>query len=362
MRTRMIVVAALCAALVFDAAWIWSGLAAAPNGASGATALHHWPVLVLAGLALYALVALLLTAATIILDTARVHSRLAGFASPNLRDWRAAFAATGMGALANRMLDLAPTETERTRTRIVVQSRFDPAHARREIGRLYSASLVRAQFVTALAVILVFAIGGFIRNDMRLAIIPAATPAAPALASVGVLVLLGVLGWIIVEAAAEPLIETIANLPFERYDIELLRRLGGIAEGGDAARLAASGVALSSAISKLLERLVSALDEGRSSLVDAIAGLSAQAEALTSAMQAAAQRGAEQGEGGADMAELRAAMTQLTALLDGLSGTSAQSPAGLATAAAMRKGEVAVVGASRSEISREVRDLLADLE
>jgi hypothetical protein len=361
MRTRMIVMAALCAALVFDAAWIWRGLAAAPDGAAGATVLHHGPVLALAGLALYALVALLLVAATIVLDIARVRSRLAGFASPNLRDWRAAFAATGLSPLANRILDLAPVETERARTRIVLQSRFDPAHARREIGRLYSAFLVRAQFVTVLAVVLVFAVGGFIRNDMRLAIIPAGTPAAPALAAVVVLALLGVLGWIVVEAAAEPLIETIANLPFERFDVELLRRLAGLAEGGDAARMAGSGVALSSAIGKLLERLVYALDEGRSSLVDAIAALSAQAEALTSAMQTAAQRGAERGDGGVDMAELRATMSQLTALLDGLSGASGQAPA-FASEAAARKGEVAVIGASRSEISREVRGLLADLE
>lgn len=362
MRIRTIVAAAFFAALVFDGAWMWSALAAAPKGAASAILLRHVPALVLAGLALYALVALLLVTALTVVDTARVRSRLADFAAPNLRDWAAAFAATGLRRLATRLLDLAPVDMERRRPRIVLQSRFDPAHARREISQLYSTALVRAQFVTALTLILVLAIAAFVHDGMQRVIVPAGILAVPALAAAAMLAVLGILGWIVVATAAEPLIETIANLPCERLDIELLRRSGGLAEAEDAARTAASGAALSAAIGKLLERLVSALDESRSTLIEAIGGLSARAEALSAALQSAVERGTEPSEGGADLAELRATLTQLTAVLDRLTATGVLVPAGRAGETVARKGEAAMIEASRSEISREVRGLLADLE
>jgi hypothetical protein len=362
MRTRIIVLAALLAALVLDAGWVWAGLAAAPGTDVWTAVLRRLPTLVLAGLVLYALVALVLVAGAIAVDAVRVRHRLDRLALPNPWDWTEAFSGTSLNPLAVRLLDLAPIDTERSRARIVLQSRFDAAHARREIGQLYSGSLVRAHFVTALALLLIFAGVACVYNG-TIAIVPAGGPVAPALAAVATLALLGVLGRIVVAAAAEPLIETIANLPFERLDIELLRRLAGLAEGGEAARIASSGQVLSSAIGKLLERLVYALDEGRNALVEAIANLSREAETLSAAMRATAERGAERSEPPADdLSDLRATLTQLAATLEGLVGTGAQLPAGPAGEAAAQQGKAPALGATRSEISREVRDLLADFK
>jgi hypothetical protein len=363
MRTRIIVPAALLAALVLDVGWVWAGLAAAPSPDVWTTVLHRLPTLVLAGLVLYALVALVLVAGTIAVDAARVRHRLDRLALPNPWDWTEAFSGTSLSPLAARLLDLAPIDTERSRARIVLQSRFDAAHARRETGQLYSGSLVRAHFVTALALLLIFAGAACVYNG-TIAILPAGAPVAPALAAIAILALLGVLGRIVVAAAAEPLIEVIANLPFERLDIELLRRLTGLAEGGEAARIASSGPVLSSAIGKLLERLVYALDEGRNALVEAIANLSREAEALSATMRSMAEeRGGERSEPPVDdLSELRTTLTQLAATLEGLVGAGAQLPAGPAGEATARQSEAAALGATRSEISREVRDLLADFK
>jgi len=364
MRIRTIVLAALLAALVFDVGWVWTELSAAPGLDVWTTVRHHLPALALAGFVLYALVALVLVAGMIAVDAARVRHRLDRLALPNPWDWTEAFSGTSLSPLAARILDLAPIDTERSRARIVLQSRFDAVHARREIGQLYFGSLVRAQFVTALVLPLVFAVAACV-YDGTIAILPAGVRLAPALGAIAIMALLGILGRIVVGAAAEPLIEAISNLPFERLDIELLRRLTGLGEGGDAARIAASGPALSSAIGKLLERLVYALDEGRNALVEAIANLSREAEALSAAMRAAAERGAGRGAAGApaaDLSELRATLTQLTAALEGLAATRTQLPAGLTGETAARQIEAAVTGESRSEISRELRDLLADLK
>lgn len=360
MRTGVIILAALAAAVAVDAGWIWSVLSTLPSRDLAAIVPSHLPALVLMGLAVYALVALVLAAGAIGLDAFRVHRRLACLAVPNQQDWMAAFAATALEPLAARILDLGPLDRDWGRAGIVLQSRFDAAQARREIAQLYSTALVRAQFGTALALALALAALGFVHAGTALALAPAGIPAVPAIAAVVVLALFGLFGRMIVEAAAEPLLETISGLPAERLDIELLRRLAWLWEEGDATRTGGSEAALTSAIGKLLARLIDALDEGRISLVDTMTGLSAQAEALAGAMQSAVDRGTERGAGRdpvPDLAEFRSAVAQLRTVMEGLAAAAQQAPAG---SAAGTSG--AEIGAARSELSREVRSLLADFE
>jgi methyl-accepting chemotaxis protein len=364
MRIWIIVLAAFFAALVVVGAWIGIGLAAAPSSGLASPGLASFvpsrlPALVLAALTVYALVALLAVAGTIVIDTARARQRLARLAAPNRWDWMEVFAATGLSPLATRLLDLAPFDRERARARLVLQSRFDAVGARREIGHLYSGFLVQAQFITALALVLVFAAVGLIRDGAQFAAMPDSIPVVPALAVLGMLAALAVLGRIVVAAATEPLIEAIARLPIERLDLQLLHHLARLAEGGEAARAGAPGAALTAAIGKLLERLVHSLDESRNSLGEAIAELAAQATRLTAAMHAAAARAEDGRAQAADLAELRTTLTQLTTLMEGLAGTA---PAGPAREASARAGEVSVIAPSRSDIGREVRDLLAGLE
>lgn len=360
MPTWIIVLAALFAAAAFEAAWLWSALAAAPGGDPASLALHRLPALALAGGALYALIALLLVAGMIALDAARVRRRLARLDAPDRRDWMEAFEGTVLDPLAVRLLDLAPLDATRGRPGIVLQGRFDAVHARREIGQAYSGRLVYAQFVTALVLLIALAALGFAHDYGGLALAPAGIPAVPATAAVVVLAVLGVLGRIVVAAAAEPLFETISRLPVERLDLALLRRLENVSQEG-ALRAGGSGAALSAAIGQLLERLVTALDEGRLSLIEAMASLSAQAEALAMAMRAMAERGPERGEAGADLADFHAAVAQMRALMEELA-TTRQLPSEIAGEGGARPGERAQAGASRSQIGREVRDLLADLE
>jgi hypothetical protein len=362
MRIWIIVLAAGFVALVVDGAWVGIALAAAPRPDLWTLVLGRLPALMLAALAVYALVALLSVAGMIVIDAARVRRHLVRLAAPNRWDWMEAFAATGLSLLATRLLDLAPFDLERARARLVLQSRFDAAQARREIGQLYSGFLVRAQFITALALIVIYTAAGIVHNGTPFAPMPGGIPLVPALAALGVLALLAVLGRIIVIAAAEPLIETIAQLPVERLDTELLHHLGRLSEAGDAARAGASGAVLTAAIGKLLERLVQSLDEGRNSLVEAVADLSAQAAALTSATRSAAERADENRAQDADLTELRATLRQLTTTMEGLAGTTPPLPAKLTGEAAKSPGEVPVLGPSRLEISREVRDLLAGLD
>lgn len=365
MRTWIIVLAALCAAVVVDAAWIWSALAAAPSLDLATIVMRHLRALALAGFTVYALVALVMVVGMIGADAARVRLRLARLAAPNQRDWMAAFAATALNPLAARIFDLAPLDRDWARTGIVLQSRFDIAQARREIGQLYSGSLVRAQFVTALALSVMLAALGFAHDYAPLAIGPTGIPAVPATAAIVVLAFFGVLGRMIVGAAAEPLFETIAGLPLERLDIELLRRLVWLWEEGDSARVGGSEAALSSALGKLLARLIDALDEGRISLVETMAGLSAQAEALAVTMRSPAERWPERGEGRdhvSDLAEFHTAVTQLRAIMEGLAAAAQQLPPGIAAGAPARESGVAEIGTTRSELGREVRSLLADLE
>jgi hypothetical protein len=361
MRMGIIVLAALCAALVVDAAWVRAALATVPHLDPATLALRHLGALALAGLAVYAVVALALVVALILLDATRVRLRLARLSAPDQRDWGAAFVGTALKPLATRLLDLAPLGRDWARSGIILQSRFDTALVRREVGQLYFGALVRAQFVTALALCAALAALGFVHDYAPLALAPAGIPAVPALVAIAVPALFAVLGWMIVGAAADSLCAAIADLPAERLDIELLRRLVWLSEEGDSARLGGPEAALSPAIGKLLARLIDALDEGRISLVEAMAGLSAQAEAVALAMRSAAERGAEKGEGrdlAPDLAEFQTAVAQLRAVMEGLAAAARQLPPAIAAGA----GGGAEIGMTRSELGREVRNLLADLE
>lgn len=353
MRTWLIIVIALLAAAAVDAAWL---------GSAGAAA-GVWPrlpVLALAALALYALVALALVTGTIALDAARVRRRLSGLEAPSRRDWTAAFAGTALVRMTPRLLDLAPLDGRRGG--LLVQSRFDIASARREIGQLHSLRLASAQFATALFLLLALAALGFVRAFSGPAIVPAGIPAAPALAAAVILAGLGLLGRIIAVAAAEPLLETVGALPVERLDLALLRHLAEFLQPGAAAPAGGPAAQLSAALGRLLERLVEAIAEGRVALIEAMASLSAQAEALAMALRAVAERGPpERGEERPELAEFHAAVLQMRELMEELA-TAQQAPAGSAREAAAGGRETAEAGLSRAELSREVRDLLANLE
>src|SRR4029077_19621490 len=93
--------------------------------------------------------------------------------------------------------------------------RFDSGIARREISRLHYIGLARAHFFSAL-IVLTALVGLGIAQDheaTRLALVT--IPTAPETLILIGCFLLAVLGGIAVDAAVEPLIEAISELPAE---------------------------------------------------------------------------------------------------------------------------------------------------
>lgn len=245
------------------------------------------PMLIVTFLAGYALCAILLATANLVGGCVLLRYRLArlpahrGASHP---DWISAFEASGLGRLAP--VPATSPRWGRVPGTSVLQSRFHPQEARREIARLYYICAARSHFFSALIVLAAIAALGLAQRHGPLPEPFGLVPMVPALLILVGLVLLAALGRLAVDVTAEPLIDMLSQLPAEPLDIVLLRRAVDLLEAGSAVKPARDD---SAAIPppQLSERIVGAFEEGRRALLEAIGRLSATTEGLAASTRSA---------------------------------------------------------------------------
>jgi hypothetical protein len=322
MRPWVIVLSSAIAAIVVAAALAVPEVINAPRSEIASTLLPHLLALAVAALAAYGLCAMLLTTANLVAGTLRVRTHLARPAPdrvPARRDWLAAFGTNGLRQLARRLVP-ALARSGREDGVFAIQTRSAANETRSEIARLYYISLARSHFLSALIVLAGIAGLGLAQDHGSLPFQHEIPTGSALLITIG-LVLLAVLGRIAVDVTAEPLLETIAQLPAERVEIGLLRRAVELLE------LACNGTAAEApAVAQLPERLVTAIEQGQHALLDAVGQLSANTQALeTTIRTSAAQQRPVDGDKVAEVTafpELQAAVEELTAVLRRLGAVS----------------------------------------
>jgi hypothetical protein len=376
MRPWMIALAGAVGGLAAAVAWLWLGPSTAADFDPGWTAFvrEAGPFSALIFLAAYAGLVLLLTTAAVALDLVRVRFRLDGPGTPSHGEWAAAFAGTGLARLADRALDLAPADPRQAAAvaELVLQSRFDPGRLRREVLCHYRDWLVRGHFATALVLLAVIAGLGLAQDYANARVAGFLMPSRSALAAIGALAVLAVCGRLAVAAAAEPLIDTIAQLPLPRVEMRLFDALSALVHrDGEIVRAGSAAVPATTAINPMLERLALALEGGRDALREAIARLSANSAALAAAARAIAEHQTGSGQPGADpgaVAELRQAITALAVTIEHLPAATAQHgaagegqpPAAAAAAAAEPPRRRRTT--RRSDLGSELRRLISEFE
>jgi hypothetical protein len=182
-----------------------------------------------------------------------------------------------LAQLADRTLDLAAAAPAASLdAEFELQSRFEPAGARREIAQLYWRWLAQAQFVSAL-VLLVAILGiAFTSDHLQLPLAGARLDGAIPLVAVLALVSLAACGRLAIAVPAEALLDALARVPVLRFATSLLRLLT------DQTRLRA--------VAPLLDRPAATLEADREAQRAAITSLSGHCDALAKATHVLSER------------------------------------------------------------------------
>lgn len=162
-------------------------------------------------LAIYAGIVLLLSTAITLVDLRCVLSRLSVVLAPTRAEWFASFEGAGLARLAARLLDLADEDIS-VSGHAVLRFRFDIGFGRQEIQYLFRNSLTRVHFFTALVALIGMAGLGWAREQGLIALPGLAIPGGPIFAVVAALIALFALATFAVNAAAELLVDEIADL------------------------------------------------------------------------------------------------------------------------------------------------------
>ncbi len=330
MRPWIIVLSSATAAIAAAAAMAWPALSLTPPGAIAPALIPLMPTLAVTALAVYALCAIVLAAGNLVVLSLRLRRHLApgpAHQGPARPDW-AAFADSGLRRLAPPSANPQP-RSARPDGAVVLQGRFHPGEARKEVARLYYIWAARTHFFSALIALACAVALGAAQQHGLLPIVTGLIPTVPAgLILVG-LILLAALARLAVDVTIDPLIEAISGFPTESMDVSLLRRAVELLEVAPTPRRDRD-LGDSASISQVPDRLVSALEEGHRALSNAIERLSATTDGLASTAQSSIEtlestfRVAEQRQppampAMADVAEfsqLRQAMVALTAALE----------------------------------------------
>jgi hypothetical protein len=232
--------------------------------------------------------------------------------------------------------------------------------------------LARSHFLSVLIVLLGIVGLGVAQNHGALPIQTGVIPTTSAILIVAGLVLLAALGRIAIDVTAEPLLETIAQPTAEPEEIDLLRRVVSLLEAGRDRPVPDDRIRELPA--QLPEQLVAAFEQGHLPLLDAIGRLSANTQALETAVRtsvetldttmrsAAAQHrpGDDDNTAGSiSFPELQAAVEELTTVLRRLSAVpdDMEAPALAAHAAAPARRKAPAPG-----LARELRKLLQEID
>jgi hypothetical protein len=369
MRPWIIVLTSAVLALVAAAALVRPELALAPHGAILPSLAPLLPTLAVTALAVYALCAILLISGSLIGEGLRLRRHLVRHPphhGPARPDWTAAFEGSGMRRLVPAPAAVQPRPAPADGT-VVLQGRFQPREARREVARLCYIGAARTHFFSALIVLAAAVVLGVAQQHGPLAIMPGPIPTIPAALAVAGLVLLAILARIAVDVTAEPLIEIISRLPAEPAEAGLLRRTAELLEAAVVAN-PARAAALPAAPLQIPDRLTTVLEQGHRSLFDAIERLStttdglaatttSSIEALEAAFRATEARHQTTAQSAAvdtaAMTQLRDAVVALTAVLERVRSTPAAA------------GDVEPASPSEereADLAQELRKLLQEIE
>jgi hypothetical protein len=199
-----------------------------------------------------------------------------------------------------------------------------------------------------------------------------AIPTTSAILIVAGLVLLAALGRIAIDATAEPLLETIAQLTIEPEEIGLLRRVVSLLEAGPDGTV--GGARSGELPARFPERLAAAIEQGHLPLLDAVSRLSEINQALEAAIRtsveafeatmrsaASQQRPVDDGRiaGAISLPELQAAVEELTGVLRRLSAVPEhmEEAASLAAHAVSSRRSAPTPG-----LARELHRLLQEID
>jgi hypothetical protein len=372
MRPWMIVLSSAIGAIFAAAAMAIPEAVNAPRGDIAPILLSRWPALVVAALAVYGLCAIVLTTTTLVTGILRLRHHLARTAADAVsarREVGAAFV-TGLRWLAPRLAAALDQSTDADGG-VAFDVRLTASDIRGEMARLYYVSVARVHFISALIILAGIAALGLAHDRASLPLEPVAIPTASAMIIITGLILLGILGRIAVDVTAEPLFDSICQLPTERVEVGLLRRAVELLESACDRPLASETMPAASA--QIPERLVASIEEGHHALFDAVNHLSTNIEALEAAMRtlvealepilhiAAAQQGPIDGDklpGAAGLSRLQVAVEELTVVLQRLSAV----PGGGHETTPAAEGVPPSQPGSAPRLARELRQLLQEIE
>lgn len=363
MRLWMIVLSSAVAAVVAAGAIAIPEVSSAPPDEIGQLLLPHFFAFVVAALAVYALCAMLLATATMVAGTLNVRHYLFRATVDRTLDqpqWTAPF---GMSAYPQLVPKLASifVQSARSDGQAALQAWFSPKDMRSEITRLYYISLARCHFFSAL-IVLTGAVGlGLAQDRGSLPFLLGPIPTASAILTLVGLMLLAALGRIVIDVTAEPLFETIPQLPTERSETALLRRAVELLEAAretDAFGRDAS----SSTPSQLPEKLSAVIEQGHHALLNAVDRLTVNTEALEAAVRSSVETFATTvhtstapQESLAAASELRRAVEDLTAVMRHLSAAPQESPDPSLPSGPRRP-------TATPQLARELQNLLQEIE
>jgi hypothetical protein len=250
---------------------------------------------------------------------------------------------------------------------VVLQERFQPHEARREVARLYYIGAARTHFFSALIVLAAGVVLGAAQEHSALPSVPGPIPTVSAALAVAGLALLAILARIAVDVAAEPLIEMISRLPTEPVEVGFLRCALAFMETATPANQPMDAATPIAAL-QIGERFDAVLEQGHRRLLEGIERLSKTADGLVTTVRSSIEaletafRTTEMQQQStaqnivvdtAAMTDLRDAVVALTAVLErARSGPAAD-------------GELEP-GASRTEhepgLAQELRKLLQEIK
>jgi hypothetical protein len=370
----MIVLSSAIGAIFAAAAMAIPEVVNAPPGDIAPILLSRWPALMVAALAVYGLCAIVLTTTTLVTGILRLRYHLARTAADSVsarREVGAAFV-SGLRWLAPRLAAALAQSTDADGG-VAFHVRLTVSDIRGEMARLYYVSVARSHFISALVILAGIAALGLAHDRASLPLEPGAIPTASAMIIITGLILLGILGRIAVDVTAEPLLDSICQLPIERVEVGLLRRAVELLESARDRSLANETRPAPPA--QIPERLVASIEQGHDALFDAVNRLSTNIEALETAMRtsveaietilhtAAAQQGPIDGDklaGATGFSELQMAVEGLTIVLQRLSAVpeGGEEP----ISAAEGEGISPPRPGSAPRVARELRQLLQEIE
>jgi hypothetical protein len=326
-----------------------------------------WPVLpnsfarfAIAGLSLYAIFVLLISTAVFLVRLRRLRVRLAKLPRTP-EELQNAFSGTGLERLARRIFDLSPADAAPQPQVLLLQSRVVPSQARHEVKSLFRDWLIRAQFLTAL--LLLIGVCGLSALNAYSAIMafPVVLPFSLLAAALLAVIIIAVFCEIVLQAATERLLDAIVLLPTERLDAHLLVQLADFGKRANEPSPTPTPMA-GVAYERALERLGLLLEGIAELLQNSAKDLTTCADLLASTMRASSDR-EERGsilreEGSA--AELKIVLEELIRAIRPLTSMikhipDAIKPSGADTAPAGQN-------TANVDLGREVQRLLKEFE